>query len=192
MNYDEFEDRLVDPDVSAVFRFWRIRCGLGESPTKSSFLPDRLPFGIWPNLYLYERSDNGRILTLLSGTALVRHFGCDATGRYLDEDTISADVRERIRLMEGVLESERPVFFRADLPAREEKYHSCSRLVLPLRDNGANVRYLFGVVTFSPELWEYDVPRRSGARDILWADAPSVEDADGQGTSQPAATREAG
>jgi len=192
MNYDEFEDRLGDPEVTTVFRFWRIQCGLGESPTKSSFYPDRLPFGIWPNLFLYERADSGRILAILSGTALVRHFGCDATGKYLDEDTVSADVRERIRLMEGVIESERPVFFRADLPVREEKHHSCSRLVLPLRDNSADVRYLFGIVTFSPERWEYEVPRRRGVRDILWADAPSVEDAGEGDGAETAATREAG
>jgi|GEM_PF-2535327 len=192
MNYDEFEDRLGDSDLSAVFRFWRIRCGQGVSPTKSAFYPDRLPFGIWPNLYLYERTDNGRILGVLSGTSLVRHFGCDATGRYLDEDPISADVKERVRLMEGVLESERPVFFRADLPAQEEKYHSCSRLVLPLRDNNANVRYLFGIVTFSPELWEYEAPRRPGTRDVIWADAPSLEDAGESENSGPSATREAG
>ena len=101
-----------------------------------------------PNLQLTELTDGGaRIRYRLTGTAIVDGYGADLTGRFFDEvfsgrrlDYIKSNYRT-------VCSEKRPLFVHNPFSTRTVEL-ICTRLIMPLSDDGANVNQCLTAMSF--------------------------------------------
>jgi len=84
-NEREFAARIGDDRLRALYDYWRSRRRGRRCPSRSDIEPTDIP-GLLPYVMLTEVIDGGaRYRWRLVGTEVERHFGCQMTGRYIDE-----------------------------------------------------------------------------------------------------------
>ncbi len=127
------QDFTSDPVLLSLFRYWDARRGARAMPGRRDIDPVRMGSAVLPAVALVEFV-GGRVRTRLVGTEIVRRFGRDFTGQYLDELmtgsylTFINDLFEKMRAHRAPVFSESP--YRWDVAG----HRLTRRIFLPLGD----------------------------------------------------------
>lgn len=136
----------ADPILGPTYRYWQAKCGARAMPRRRDLDPTECP-RLLPYLQLTDLV-GGRICCRLVGTAIVDAYGSELRGKYFDEIYSGA----RLRLIETnyrmACERLRPVLVRNRYFARRSTPLVCTRLVMPLSEDGATVAQFLTAVNF--------------------------------------------
>lgn len=144
-----FVDAISDAEIRDVYGYWLRKRAGGRIPLKSSIDPVEVGPGLLPNLFMY-RLEGDRFRCILVGTAIVRNFGRDVTGMFLDEIVPAPHAASRQRLFERAVRDRLPVYYAGPAVVRTRERRRVSRLLLPLSSDGTNADHVFGIAMFGP------------------------------------------
>lgn len=144
-----FRERLDDPVLGQMLEHWRRLSAAagGGAPPRAAFDPMAVP-KLLRHLQLHQREATGRFRCRLSGTTVVQQLGRDATGSYLDEAIRPEAVAGRMRLFNRALEAGRPLAYRGVIEIPGRGYKAYKRLLLPLRDERGEARFVLSAMAF--------------------------------------------
>ncbi len=136
----------ADPVLAQVLEYWLRRRGERALPRRRDIDPLDLP-KLLPHLQLVETA-GGRFRYRLVGTRIVRAFGRDHTGAYLDE--LYPDDRGRLAadVFRLVCDKRQPIFARSRYFTTRDVDIIANRLYLPLSEDEASVSLILGALTF--------------------------------------------
>jgi hypothetical protein len=138
-----------EPLLNAVWEFCASRLGARSMLTRADIDPVEMPrFGL-PYLVLLDVFDQGaRFRWRLAGTAVVRRFGRDATGRF-GEEVLSGDYLAFITSLTGhACRSRVPIYSHAVFHWGVTHTMTTSRLYVPLGDDKTGVTQILGAHAF--------------------------------------------
>lgn len=145
-----FMDCLDDPLHRQMYAYWQSKRRRRRMPRRSDIDPTEIP-RLLPNILISEMVSLGgreRCRYRLAGTAIVRAFGKDPTGHYLDEITNGAyrDFIEGIHRMVRV--ERRPLFCESEYTGLRGLHMAAKRLLLPVSEDEVTVKQIFSVLVF--------------------------------------------
>ena len=134
---------------------WRAKCVDGRLPSRDNFTPRDLKAWL-SNLALLERIPEGGYRFRVCGTGLIPQFGCDATGRAVEELTeeLRIDLRNRL-VRSSTLQI--PIVACLQIPLAL-KCADYSELILPLANEDARVSMLL-LATYPARQMAFDLRR---------------------------------
>lgn len=162
MAYNYRDDPILGPALS----HWLTKRGGRSMPCKRDIDPTEISPRVLPNLQIIEVIDGGaRFRYRLIGTATVNAYGEDFTGRYPDE-MFPPDLQDFIhRIYRQVCLWKAPLFLSNRYITAKNFELASMRIYMPLSDNDAEVKYIFGVLRF-----EY----ASSIADARWRNDPTL------------------
>jgi hypothetical protein len=127
-----------------LYAYWLSKKGALIAPPRSAVRPEEI-VAFLPNLALVDVIGNPpRFRFRLFGTELVRAYGQDLTGKFLDEIDLNSFNAEIIREVTRMIVERRPQSVRVRFTKqRDGRYLEYERLGLPLSEDGATVNMLF-------------------------------------------------
>jgi len=141
-----FYDFRSDPILGPAHEYWRSKCGARAMPRRRDIDPTEIPH-LLPNILIVEIIGT-RIRYRLVGTAIVKAYGEELTGKYIDE--ILSD--ERLRFAENnyriMCGQKRPVLIFNRYHSKRDAPLICTRLVMPLSENGETVNQCLSALSF--------------------------------------------
>jgi hypothetical protein len=160
---DDYRD---DPILGGALAYWIQKRGDRLLPSRRDIDPIEIPRKVLPNVQLIDVIDGGaRFRYRLIGTATVDAYGEDFTGRYPDE-MFPPTLRDFIHDIYGkVCTWKAPLFLKNRYVTAKGFKLASKRIYMPLSDDDAQVRQIFGVLTF-----EYD----SSVAADRWRDDPRL------------------
>jgi hypothetical protein len=146
----------IPQDFLILLGYWRSKRSGRSMPRHADIDPTELPGRLWPHLMLIDvvrEKYRTRFRYRLLGGDVIRAFGRDPTGEYLDE-AISAKAVYRdyiIEIPNDVVEHKRPLYTvnLLTLPGQAVPM-TTKRLTLPLSNDGTNVNMML-----SAHIYEY-------------------------------------
>lgn len=134
--------------VLGALTYWRGLVERGNGlPRHSDLDPLNMPRQILPDLSLYWRGPDRRLLCRLAGSRLVNLIGFEPRGRYMDESLQPASSAYREGLFHDCLDTRCAVFYRAVLGIEGRDHHVIRRILLPLLDDsGTQPCFVFGAM----------------------------------------------
>lgn len=166
-----FFSNIPEPKIQEFYDLWCAKKQAGKPPYRREFPLQDLPHSMWQHLFFYNLTDDNRFFCIHNGTAVVRYFGNESTGHYMDDHISEAFANSVRPLYEGAITSGQGVYYRGDLPCSEDRFHVYSRLLLPLRaEDGAN-RHIIGIMVATGEERLFNREPDIQRRDIAWEDA---------------------
>jgi hypothetical protein len=145
-----FADCLDDPLQRQMYAYWQKKRGPRCMPSRRDIDPTEIP-RLLPNVLISEYvpvGDGGRWRYRLCGTAVAAAFGCNPTGRFIDELT-KGDYRAFIeRIHRIVREEQRALFCASEYASAENLQISAKRLLLPLMTDGRQVDQIISLLVF--------------------------------------------
>ena len=173
MTYNYRDDRLL----SSALSYWSAKRGNRLMPARSDIDPVEISSKILPNLQLIDVIDGGaRFRYRLIGTATVEAYGEDFTGRYTDE-MFPPELRDFIHgIYRQVCTWKAPLFLSNRYRTANGFELASKRIYMPLSDNNAEVRHIFGVLRFQYDSTNGADRWRDGA--MLDPASPCVERVD--------------
>ena len=145
-----FVDSLEDPLHRQIYAYWQQKRRTRRMPSRADIDPTEIP-RLLPNLLISEfvgGSGSGRWRYRLAGTAVTAAFGCNPTGRYIDE-LIKGDYRAFIEQIHGRVRTERRALFCAsEYAGARDLRMSAKRLLLPLTTDGQDVDQIITLLVF--------------------------------------------
>jgi len=141
----------LNQDERWLLRYWSSKRGEGDLPRRQAIEPMEMP-RLLPYLQLHARTDDGRLLCRLSGTAIVQAMRVDTTGQYLDQAISNEAYLRRKHLFERVLDSGRPLMYRARMTFLGVDWRLYRRLMLPLSYRGRGADMILSLVQFENEV----------------------------------------
>jgi hypothetical protein len=135
-----------DPVLGSVLAFWVRKRGARSMPSKRDMDPMEIPPALLPNLQIIDVLDGGKSFRYrLVGTALVRAYGEDYTGKYSDK-LLDPELRRAMHEMyEVVYKSKAPLFAHHKYKTSKDIDPVTDRIYMPLSDDGVDVHHIFGV-----------------------------------------------
>ena len=120
-----------------LIAYWLARREAGQLPRFAAV--DATGLRPWlPHLQIHERADDGRYLCRLSGIACVQAIGADSSGKWLDQ-VVSPQVYASAKPMfDRALANGRPLRYRGRLAIADGSWRIYHRLLLPMRQRGAD------------------------------------------------------
>ena len=153
------EDFQSDPTLGAAYAYWRAKRGTRAMPRRRDIDPTEIP-KLLPNLQIVELVNGGeRLRFRLVGTAIVRAYGAEPTGKYFDEMFSG----ERLRFIQSnyrrIHREKRPLLVYGKYETTMGISLLAHRLILPLSDDGIEVTHCLTVMTFA---FPRDIPGWEG------------------------------
>jgi hypothetical protein len=138
-----------EPLLSAVWEFCAARRGGRAMPMRADIDPVEMPRFVLPYLVLFDVFDQGtRFRWRLAGTAVVNHFGRDATGRF-GEEVLSGDYLAFVTsLTKHACRSRVPIYSHAIFHWAATHTMTTSRLYVPLGEDKVGVTQILGAHAF--------------------------------------------
>ena len=141
-------DFRADVVLRAALEYWE-RKRLGRAvPRRSDIDPAELK-PVLPHLQITEVVGGGsRFRYRLVGSAIVRAFGAEFTGKYVDE-LVSGERDSFVHACyRAVCAARRPAFVRSKYIGIKEIDLTANRVLLPLSEDGAKVSQILGALSF--------------------------------------------
>lgn len=136
--------QLKDPRLRRIFALWSAASASGKPPSKDFVAPDRLGDLMgWLFLYKVER-DPLRFLYLVCGPKIVRRFGFDMTGKYVDEHPDPAVAKAILANFTAVIDTGRPSW-RLSVRRLFDHDMTTEALVMPLAGPEGHIDHLLAV-----------------------------------------------
>lgn len=125
--------------LEKLVTLWRAKCVNGRLPSRDDFTPRDLKPWLG-NLALLELVPAGGYRFRVCGTGLIPRFGCDATGKVIEDlaGKLRMDLQNRLERSSAL---QTPVIARLQIPLAQ-KWTDYSEVILPLANDGAQVSML--------------------------------------------------
>ena len=139
-----FEERFQVDALRVLYAYWQeLRQGR-PAPARIDIDPSRISL-ILPNIGLFdvERSPR-RYRIRLMGTRIVSWYGCDLTGRYLDEIDFGDGPRFTFSLLDQVVDRVAAGHMTGEYTKQDGRKIRYERLFMPLSCDGTRVDMVFG------------------------------------------------
>jgi len=151
-----FVDELPDGIIREVFEYWQSKRGGRPTPLRNDLNPAEFNPAWLPCLFMYRLEPDERFRCILIGTEMVRIYGQDETGMYLDEIVPPAHAPSRKRLFERTVRDRLPIFYAgpALIPSGESR--RIERLLLPVSSDGIACNHIFGAASFGEIVHDSD------------------------------------
>jgi hypothetical protein len=119
-------------------------------PSKRDIDPVDMPRQILPHLQIIDVVDGGvRFRYRLIGTALVEAYGRDYTGSHVDTMVSGARLDFILQAYRTVCELKAPVFCHNRYLTVRNTDLLATRIYMPLSDDGAEVQFILGALSFT-------------------------------------------
>lgn len=139
--------RHIDAAERWLLHYWWSKRIGDAAPRRAAIDPIEM-VKLLPNLQIHARTNEGRLLCRLSGTAVVNAMHVDTTGRHLDEAISPEAYASRKRFFDLVLDSGRPLLYRARMTFVGQEWRSYRRFMLPLHYRSATPDMILSLVQF--------------------------------------------
>lgn len=159
-----FVDELPEGNIREVFEYWQSKRGGRPTPLRADLDPVEFKPAWLPCLFMYRLETNGRFRCILIGTEMVRIYGKDETGMYLDEIVPPKHAASRKRLFERAVRDRLPVFYMGPALIPSGDSRRVERLLLPASSDGTICDHIFGIASFGEILSDPagDMPGEDG------------------------------
>jgi hypothetical protein len=130
---------LGDPLLRKLFDYWSEKKGTRLAPTRADIDPGEIR-ALLPNVLLVERiGDPTRYRDRLVGTDVVKVFGEEITGKFLDEVDFDDVTSRVVSEYDRVATECRPIASKWSYKKLSGRYVEYERLILPLSSDGQTV-----------------------------------------------------
>ncbi len=142
--FDSFEQRLRSNVLKSLYSNWqRLRQGR-PAPARSDIDPTQINC-VLPYIGLFDvEAAPRRYRIRLMGNQIVAWYGCDVTGRYLDEIDFGTSGKSTFEILDLVVDKVAPAYMSGEYTKHDERTIRYERLFLPLCDEGTKVTALIG------------------------------------------------
>ena len=145
-----FLDSLDDPLQRQMYHYWQGKRMGRRMPCRLDLDPVEIP-RLLSNILISEVVSGPagpRYRYRLAGTAIVRAFGRDPTGRFADELTVGAYRDFILGLHRMVCEERRALFCESRYVAQHDLDMVARRLLLPVSEDDDNVNQIISLLVF--------------------------------------------
>jgi len=127
-----------------LYAYWQgLRRGR-PAPARADIDPSQIA-GILPNIGLFDVEDSPRRYRIrLMGTRIVSWYGCDLTGRYLDEMDFGEAGKSTFAILDEVVDRVAPAYMTGEYTKQDGRVIRYERLFMPLSSDGTRVDMVFG------------------------------------------------
>jgi len=138
------EERFRSEPLRELYDYWLSLRGEKPAPARSQVDPMAMT-QILPHLGLFDVVNNPRRYRVrIMGTEVVAWYGCDVTGRYLDEIDLGPDPAPVFAILDHVVATMTPAHMMGDYVKQDGRQIRYERLVLPLSSDGRETDMLLG------------------------------------------------
>lgn len=139
---------IVSPLLNDFVAYWRRKKGDRLAPSRREFTPEEMPVAFLPHIYMFDvlPGPPRRFRFRLVGTAVVKEYGGDPTGKFADEVDMGAANKEIIAEYDLVVTTGQPVAAHKEFTKEDGRKLVYERVMLPLSDDGKNVNILLGAM----------------------------------------------
>jgi hypothetical protein len=146
--------------IGRVREYWRARCGVSKLPRRADIDPLDLR-DVLPYLSVMEYADPPfRLKFRLIGTELARFYGCDVSGKWIDEiaEWAPEDIVDTVAVFRRVYDLGVPVYGLSLCTWENNPDHIFEFACFPLSDDGRNITHCLSIDDYTM------VAARSGRR----------------------------
>ncbi|HEX7005587.1 MAG TPA: PAS domain-containing protein [Alphaproteobacteria bacterium] len=134
--------------LKQLYAYWLAKRGDRRAPSRADIDPIEIAAQL-PYVVLVDvEHDPLRLRFRLIGTAVVKGFNQDLTGRYFDEIAHTPEQRALNERLVAVATWGPPLCAMLDYTHKDGRFVRYERLALPLSSDGATVDMLFGGIVF--------------------------------------------
>jgi len=138
--------------LKSLYTYWQEIRGARAAPRRSDIDPSDI-VSVLPYLSILDVEPAPRRYRVrLAGTRLVSWYGCDFTGRYLDELDFGDGRTASFALLDQIVDQVCPGHMSGEYVKQDRRVIRYDRLFLPLSNEGARVDMLVGAaVRLAPD-----------------------------------------
>lgn len=145
-----FRDQIEDPILTQLYDYWRPLAIADRLPSRADIDPVQMPRRTLPYVVLAEVYEDGaRVRYRLVGTAMVREWGADFTGRFIDEIMSGSYLEFMQGLFLDVVRHRCAVLSESTFRWDVGKVVATRRLFMPLAADGRAVDMVLSAQTFN-------------------------------------------
>lgn len=165
----DFEQRFHNSALHQLYAHWSSLRGAQSLPGRGDIAPDRI-VQVLPHIGLFDVETAPRRYRIrLMGTEIVHWYGCDLSGRYLDEVDFGHGPRFTFALLDQVVDCRQAGHMTGEYTKQDGRTIRYERLFMPLASDGRRVDMVIGAAYELPP----DAPLRGDCLDDA-AVAPAV------------------
>ena len=158
---NSFRDQIEDPILTQLYDYWRPLVSGKSLPSRGDIDPVQMPRRTLPYVVLAEVHNEGaRVRYRLVGTAMVREWGEDFTGRFVDEIMTGTYLEFMQGLFLDVAHHRCAVLSESTFRWDVGKVVGTRRLFMPLASDGKTVDMVLIGQTFNRDLGSPCSPRK--------------------------------
>ncbi|WP_340118927.1 PAS domain-containing protein [Pelagibius sp. 7325] len=145
-----FEQRLHAEALKFLYNYWRQLVRGRLVPSRADIDPGRIA-AVLPHIGLFDVESNPRRYRIrLMGTRIVSWYGCDLTGRYLDEIDFGTSDSFTFSVLDQVVDRCVPGYMSGEYTKQDGRVIRYERLYMPLSNDGATVNMVIGAALRLP------------------------------------------
>jgi hypothetical protein len=127
----QFSEALLEHDgLRRLYHYWLQKKGDRRAPARRDIDPEEI-VALLPNVYLVD-VEGARFRLRLVGTAVVRDYGREITGQFLDQIDLDDHKAEILHEYEVAVSRLLPQYHRWDYKKDDGRFLRYERLILPL------------------------------------------------------------
>lgn len=156
-----FEQSIYVAALRAFYTYWQGLRRNGRIPVRADIDPTRIA-PVLPHIGLFDVEQAPRRYRIrLMGTEIVSWYGCDLTGRYLDEIDFG-DYPSTFALLDQVVDRRAAGHMTGEYTKQDGRRIRYERLFMPLSSDGSRVDMVIGAAFDLPP----DAPLRGDSLDL--------------------------
>ena len=145
-----FEQRLRADVLKVLYAYWQSLRRNRPAPSRADIDPSDI-VTVLPHLGIFDVEQSPRRYRIrLIGTRIVSWYGCDLTGRYLDEIDFGSSNGFTFAILDQVVERIAPAHMTGEYTKQDGRTIRYERLYLPLSSEGETVDKLIGATVRLP------------------------------------------
>ena len=139
-----FEQRFYVDALRVLYAYWQEIRRDGRLPARADIDPSRI-LQVLPNIGLFDVEPAPRRYRIrVMGTQIVSWYGCDLTGRYLDEIDFGDRPHSTFALLDQVVDRRVAGHMTGEYTKQDGRTIRYERLFMPLSSDGRNVDMVVG------------------------------------------------
>jgi len=139
-----FEQRFQTAALRALYLYWQELRAQGALPSRADIDPLRIP-DVLDSIGLFDVEQNPRRYRIrMMGMQIVRWYGCDLTGRYLDEIDFGDRPVFTFALLDQVVDRRVAGHMTGEYTKQDGRTIRYERLFVPLSSDGRTIDMVIG------------------------------------------------
>jgi len=145
-----FEQQLHAEALKILYHYWQGLSRGRPAPSRADIDPARI-VPVLPHIGLFDVEATPRRYRIrLMGTRIVSWYGCDLTGRYLDEIDFGTGESFTFSVLDQVVDRCVPGYMSGEYTKQDGRTIRYERLYMPLSNDGATVNMVIGAALRLP------------------------------------------